>query len=236
MRKNKTESFRGAFAGGPEGRRKAPDSLPRPVVVVMGGPSARERLELLETLLDQADAIVVGGGLATAFLKARGGKVGRAVLEDGTVPSAARLLERAEAAGVKVFLPVDTLAANEISPQARPSLEGSMALFDDKIAMDIGPRTVELFSNVIRRAGTVVWSGPMGILELPAFAEGTRGIARALAQSNGITIAAGEDTARAVEESGLSGQITCVSHDSGMVSRYFALESQPEYAGMGCGA
>ena len=203
--------------GGRETLEWALTGLSRPYVAVLGGPAGGGKLEAMDGLLDWADAVVVGGGLAAPFLKARGGRLGQTPVADGAVLRAARLLEKARARGIRVFLPVDTLAANEAVPGVKPSLEGAMALFDDKIALDIGPRTVELFAGVIRRAGAVVWSGPMGMLELPAFGDGTRGVVKALAESNAVTIAAGEDSVRAAEESGLSGRLTCLSADSGAV-------------------
>ncbi len=193
----------------------------RPYVAVLGGAAVGDRINQIDGLLDRVDTLVLGGGLANTFLKARGGKLGKSLFDPEKCALAAALLDKARARGVKVLLPVDTYAANEMSPHVKPSLEGAMALFEDKIGMDIGPRTAALFANAILTAGTVVWSGPMGMCELPQFERGTREIARAAAQTHADVFVCGGATAEAITRFGFGGQLAGVCADSGGLSAYF---------------
>lgn len=219
-----------ALAGELEGLGRAMDGMKRPFVAVLGGAPDGKKLDVMDALLDRADAVILGGGLANTFLKARGGKIGRSLFSPERCETALALLDKAKKRGVKCFFPIDTLAANEISPSVKPSLEGAMALFGDKIGMDIGPRTVELFGNVIRTAGAVVWSGPMGVWELPAFSGGTRGIGEAMAAANAVTVVAGGDSVRAVEQMGLTGRFTHVSPSAEALLRCLAGQKAPGLA------
>lgn len=187
------------------------DHPARPFVAVLGGDKLSDRMDLMVDLLEQADAILVGGGMAYTFLKALGGKIGRSPFQPDLCPAALALLQRAKERGVKLFFPTDALAANERSPKIQPSLEGAMALFDDKIGMDIGPRTIALFRNVILAAGTVIWSGAMGEFEFPAFAKGTEGIAQAVAESNAVTVVCNGDSASVAEQLGYLHRVTHIS-------------------------
>lgn len=191
-----------------------------PVVAVIGGDADEEKFCLVDRLLEKADAILLGGGISAAFLKARGGKLGRSPLSSAQVERACALLEELERRGVKIFLPIDSLAANEISPNSKPSLEGAMALFEDKIPMDIGPRTVELFRNVILTAGTVIWNGPMGIFELPAFSSGTREIVHALAETKAGTIVCGGGSIEAAKRFGEAERMTHLFLTSGALLQF----------------
>lgn len=158
------------------------------LVAVLGGNVSETQMNSLERLLERADSLLIGGDLAIPFLKARGGKVGSSPWTAEQVQWASDMLEKARACGVKILLPLDVLAANEALPGIKPSLEGAMALFEDKIMMDIGPRTVQLYQNAILAAGTVFWGGDMGKCELPAFANGTNAIHQAISRSEAKTI------------------------------------------------
>lgn len=182
-----------------------------PVVAVLGGETAG-KMELAGRLSELADIILIGGGIANTFLRARGGRVGKS--EVGDTGLAREILERAAAGGAKVFLPVDVLAANTVSSGVQPSLEGAMALFDDKIAMDIGPRTITLFRNLILTAETVILSGSMGMYELAAFSGGTREILKAAAEAKGETLVFDSDTVRAIEYFGCAGSFQHIFSDS----------------------
>lgn len=177
-----------------------------PVVAVLGGTVTGDRIELAGRLLEVADTILIGGGPANTFLSVKGGRVGRSETAREKYSLAREILDRAAEKGVKIFLPVDVFAANEMSPHAKPSLEGAMALFEDKIAMDIGPRTTELFRSLILTAGTVVWSGPMGVFELDAFSSGTKAVMAAVAETRAEKFVCGGGSARAVRHFGCEEQ------------------------------
>ena len=165
----------------------------RQIVAVIGGDCLAEKASFLEGLLPETDALLIGGGLANTFLTARGGRVGSSPVEEDQLPAARAILRQAESLNTGIFLPIDTLAANELTPAVKPSLEGAMALFGDKIAGDIGPRTVQLFENRIRMADALIWSGAMGAYRIPAFSEGTRRILTAVRGAGVPLICCGED-------------------------------------------
>jgi len=194
----------------------------RSFAAVLGGAPTGGRIDMIDGLLDRVSALVLGGGLANTFLKARGGRIGSSLWDAEKLELAAALLEKAKRRGVKVFLPLDSLAANEMTTRYKPSLEGAMALFEDKIAMDIGPRTVEHFRNVILRADTVLWSGPMGVIELPDLRSGTRGVLQALADTRADTVVCGRDTAQAAKDMGFGDRITHISAGGDAVLAYAA--------------
>lgn len=191
-----------------------------PLVAVLGGSASEEKLARVEQILPRASSLVIGGELANPFLKAKGARIGRSRWTQEQCERAAYLLEQAKNRGVKVYLPLDSLAANERSLAVKPSLEGASALFDDKIAMDIGPRTLTYFQNVLLRAGAVLWNGPMGVCELPAFSGGTREMARMIAASGAAAVVCGADSAAAVQSCGLSPQF---AHSTLCTASAFAL-------------
>lgn len=166
-------------------------SFPRPIVALLGGSPFGEKYEQMAALPEIADSLLLGGGLANTFLIARGGHIGQSEWDEAHLPFAKELLAKATQRNVQVLLPIDARTANERRPDLKPSLEGAMALFDDKRVLDIGPRTVTLFSNILRMAGTVIWTGSMGVYELPNFESGTREIARACTQTQARLILCG---------------------------------------------
>lgn len=177
---------------------------PSPVVSVLGGAPENDRIFCIRDLLDLSDTIIIGGGLASTFLKAKGGRIGRSAYDEKNLDTAVSLLKDADERNVKIMLPLDTLAANEMTDGLKPSLEGSMALFEDKIGMDIGPRTVNFFSNIILRAGTVIYSGCMGVWELPYFRTGTEEIIKVVSRANSEKIICGKDSRDFFEKQGVS--------------------------------
>ena len=154
-----------------------------PRVAVIGGHSSMDVMERLDRLVEELDTFAVCGEIANTFLAARGGRVGRSVVDADSLSVAAAILAKAEQRHVRVLLPIDALTANRIAPDVKPSLEGAMALFDDKIIGDIGPRTTELLANTILTAAVVYYRGPAGYADLEVFAAGTRKLQQALAAS-----------------------------------------------------
>ncbi|MEG0824609.1 MAG: phosphoglycerate kinase [Oscillospiraceae bacterium] len=186
----------------------------RPFVAILGGAKVSDKIGVINNLLEKADTIIIGGGMAYTFKKAQGFTIGTSLCEEDRVDYAKEMMEKAQAKGVKFLLPVDNLAAHEFSPDAAPiAVEGNMA--DDVMGMDIGPKTIRLFCDAVKDAGTVIWNGPMGVFEFPAFAEGTRAVAKALAESGAITIVGGGDSAAAVEQLGYADKITHISTGGG---------------------
>lgn len=194
---------------------KALDDPRRPFVAVLGGAKVSDKINVIGNLLNKADTVIIGGGMAYTFIRAQGGSIGRSLLEADKQDLALETLTAAREKGVKLLLPVDTLAAKEFSPDAVPALVDADAIPDDMMGLDIGPKTVELFCGALRGAGTVVWNGPMGVFEFEAFAAGTRAMAKALADSGAVSIVGGGDSAAAVEQLGFADKITHISTGGG---------------------
>ena len=193
---------------------KALDDPKRPFVAVLGGAKVSDKINVINNLLEKADTIIIGGGMAYTFKKAQGYTIGQSLLEADKLDYAKDMMAKAEAKGGKFLLPVDNLCAAEFSADAKPVLaEGNIP--DDLMGMDIGPKTIAAFSDAVKGAGTVVWNGPMGVFEFPAFAEGTKAMAKALAESGAITIVGGGDSAAAVEQLGFADKMTHISTGGG---------------------
>ena len=193
---------------------KALDDPKRPFVAVLGGAKVSDKIAVINNLLEKADTIIIGGGMAYTFKAAQGFKIGKSLLEADRIEYAKDMIAKAEARGVKFLLPVDNLCAKEFAADAEPILvEGDIP--EDLMGMDIGPKTVELFAAAVKGAGTIVWNGPMGVFEFDAFAGGTQAMAKALAESGAITIVGGGDSAAAVEKLGFADRITHISTGGG---------------------
>ncbi|MCI2057866.1 MAG: phosphoglycerate kinase [Oscillibacter sp.] len=194
---------------------KALNDPRRPFVAVLGGAKVSDKIGVINNLLEKADTILIGGGMAYTFAAAQGGAIGKSLLEADKESYALEMIAKAKEKGVRLLLPVDTLAAKEFSPGAAAVTVDTMAIPDDMMGMDIGPKTVALFCDAVRSAGTIVWNGPMGVFEFDAFAGGTRAMAKALAESGAITIVGGGDSAAAVEKLGYADKITHISTGGG---------------------
>ena len=187
----------------------------RPFVAVLGGAKVSDKIGVIRNLLDKADTIIIGGGMAYTFLAAQGGKIGTSLCETDKLDYAREMIAKAKARGVQFLLPTDNLAAAEFSADATPVQVDSMAIPDGLMGLDIGPKSIAAFVQAVKGAGTVIWNGPMGVFEFPAFAEGTRAMAKALAESGAITIVGGGDSAAAVEQLGFADKITHISTGGG---------------------
>jgi 3-phosphoglycerate kinase len=184
----------------------------RPLVVILGGAKISDKIGVIENLLAIADRILIGGGMANTFFRAKGWEMGDSLVEEGSVETARDLMARA---GEKLALPVDAVAADAFSAEAQTSVVTPDAVEPGWRILDIGPRTVALFSEIVAGAGTVIWNGPMGVFELAPFAQGTFAVAKALAASQAITIIGGGDSASAVEQAGVADAITHISTGGG---------------------
>ena len=187
----------------------------RPFVAVLGGAKVSDKIGVINNLLERADTIVIGGGMAYTFAKAQGGSIGKSLCESDKLDYALEMIEKAKKNGVKLLLPIDTVAADNFSNDAKRMVVSTMAIPDDYEGMDIGPETTKLFCDAVKGAGTVVWNGPMGVFEFENFAAGTRAMAQALADSGAVTIVGGGDSAAAVEQMGFADKITHISTGGG---------------------
>ena len=188
----------------------------RPLVAILGGAKVADKIGVIKNLLQKADTILIGGGMSYTFLAAQGRPIGTSLLDADHVDYARQMLDQASQMGVNLLLPLDNLAAKEFSPDAAPVLVDAQNFPDDLMGMDIGPKTIQLFTDAIRGAGTVIWNGPMGVFEFPAFAQGTRAVAAAMAQqADAVTIVGGGDSASAVEQTGLAHQLSHISTGGG---------------------
>lgn len=194
---------------------KALDDPKRPFVAVLGGAKVSDKIGVINNLLEKADTVIIGGGMAYTFIKAMGYEIGNSLLEADKLDYALEMIEKAKRNGVSLLLPVDTAVGNEFKADCDSEVVDIKAMPAGWMGMDIGPKTIELFSDAIKNAGTVVWNGPMGVFEFDAFAKGTKAMTQALADSGAITIVGGGDSAAAVEKLGFADKMTHISTGGG---------------------
>ena len=187
----------------------------QPFVAILGGAKVSDKIGVIRNLLPQVETLIIGGGMAFTFLKAQDYEIGTSLCEEDKLDLAKELLAEAKDQNVNLLLPVDIAAATEFSADADYSIVAADAIPADRMGLDIGPKTIELFSDAVKNAGTVVWNGPMGVFEFEEFAKGTRAIADALANSDAISIVGGGDSAAAVELMGFADQVTHISTGGG---------------------
>lgn len=196
---------------------KALDQPDRPVVAIIGGAKVSDKIQVIDNLLEIADAIIIGGGMAYTFLNAQGQTTGKSLVETDKIDVARAALDKAKAKGVRFLLPVDHVLADKFAHDAQTHIhEGSEPFHIDYMALDIGPKSVAVFEEEIANARTILWNGPMGVFEMPAFAKGTHAIANTVARNrDATTIVGGGDSVAAVKQSGVSEHITHISTGGG---------------------
>ena len=187
----------------------------RPFVAILGGAKVKDKIGVITNLLEKVDTLIIGGGMAYTFSKAMGGEIGNSLLDAERLDQAKAMMETAKAKGVKFLLPVDTVIANDFDNPTEIKTVDAGKIPEGWQGLDIGPKTVELFSKAIKEAKTVVWNGPMGVFEKPEFAKGTLAIATAMADSGAITIIGGGDSAAAVTQMGLAPKMSHISTGGG---------------------
>ncbi|MCH2584676.1 MAG: phosphoglycerate kinase [Planctomycetes bacterium] len=191
----------------------------RPLVAVMGGSKVSGKIKVIENLLDKVDQLIVGGGMSYTIFKAMGLEIGKSLLEENSIADAERILAAAEALGPdRLVLPLDILAADSFDNDAVTTVCPADEIPAELEGLDIGPRTIELYSDIVKEAGTVIWNGPMGVFEMPTFARGTNSVATALAEATrrgATTIVGGGDSAAAIKAAGLSDDVSHVSTGGG---------------------
>lgn len=187
----------------------------RPFVAILGGAKVSDKIGVVENLINKVDCLLIGGGMAYTFIKAQGYEIGKSLLETDKIKLARELMQQANAKKVKLILPVDTVAADRLSEDAEHEVLNIEEMPADKMGLDIGPKTAELFSKEIKKAKTVVWNGPMGVFEMEPFATGTRKIAQAMSECKGKTIVGGGDSVAAIEQMGFRDSMTHISTGGG---------------------
>ena len=187
----------------------------RPFVAILGGSKVSSKISVIENLLEKVDTLIIGGGMAYTFAKAQGGNVGKSLLEEDYLEYALNMVKKAEEKGVKLLLPVDDVVADEFSNDANTQVVASGEIPADFMGLDIGPETAKLYAETVKTAKTVVWNGPMGCFEMPNFAAGTEAVAKALAETDAVTIIGGGDSAAAVNQLGYGDKMTHISTGGG---------------------
>ena len=187
----------------------------RPFVAILGGSKVSSKISVIENLLEKVDTLIIGGGMAYTFCKAQGGNVGKSLLEEDYLEYALNMVKKAEEKGVKLLLPVDDVVADAFSNDANTQVVASGEIPADFMGLDIGPKTAELYAEAVKTAKTVVWNGPMGCFEMSNFANGTETVAKALSETDAVTIIGGGDSAAAVNQLGYGDKMTHISTGGG---------------------
>ena len=187
----------------------------RPFVAILGGAKVSDKIGVIENLLEKVDTLIIGGGMAYTFMKAQGYSIGNSICEEDKVDLAKSLMQKAKDKGVQLLLPVDNAIANEFKEDAEKKIIDSDNIPDGWMVMDIGTKTIAMFSDAVKNAKTVVWNGPMGVFEFDRFADGTRAMAKAVADADAVTIIGGGDSVAAVKQLGFADKMTHISTGGG---------------------
>ncbi|MBX3726821.1 MAG: phosphoglycerate kinase [Xanthomonadales bacterium] len=204
----------------------------RPLLAIVGGAKVSTKLELLETLVEKVDMLIVGGGIANTFLAATGHLVGKSLYEPDLLPAAKRILALAKERGTEIPLPSDVAVASEFKAEARATVKSAKSVGSEEMVLDIGPETALRYGELVKRAGTVVWNGPVGVFEFDAFGKGTEALARAIAASSAFSIAGGGDTIAAVEKYGIGAKLSYISTGGGAFLEFLEGKTLPAVAAL----
>lgn len=194
------------------------DHPDRPLVAIVGGAKVSDKILLLENLLEKVDGLIIGGGMAYTFIKAQGGAIGQSLVEDDRLDLARRLIDKARVKHVRLLLPADSVIADRFAPDANTQIVPTAEIPDGWMGLDIGPEAISSFSALIHEARTILWNGPMGVFEMPAFAKGTLQIAQAIAEATSrgaFSLVGGGDSVTAVNQMGLAEKVSFVSTGGG---------------------
>lgn len=192
----------------------------RPFVAIMGGSKVSDKILVIENLLTKVDTLIIGGGMMFTFYKAMGWEIGKSILDEDHIEVAASIMKQAEEKGVKLLLPVDVMCAEEFNNDAARAVYAAEEIPETMMGLDIGPKSIEIFVDEIKKAKEVIWNGPMGVFEMSNFAEGTKGICQGLASSDCISIIGGGDSAAAVEQFGYGDKMNHISTGGGASLEY----------------
>jgi phosphoglycerate kinase len=213
-----------------ENAKKVLHQAERPFTAIVGGAKVSDKVLIVENLLQIANHIIIGGGMAYTFFKAMGGQIGASLCETERIETCKEILERAKSMGVSIHLPIDAVIADRFAPDANTQIASSDQIEDSWMGLDIGPKAIQAFSDVLLQSKTILWNGPMGVFEMPAFEAGTKNIALAVAQAtkNGaFSLIGGGDSAAAVQQFNLSAEVSYVSTGGGALLEYFEGKTLP---------
>ncbi len=230
--------FAPVAAGGPllmaelDALAQALDAPAKPLLAIVAGSKVSTKLELLANLVGKVDQLIVGGGIANTFIAAAGYKVGKSLYEPDLLDTAKKIVADAKARGADIPLPVDVVTAKQFMPDAVAEVKAVDAVADDDLILDIGPQTAAQYAQLIGKAGTVVWNGPVGVFEFEAFSKGTEALARAIASSPAFSIAGGGDTLAAVDKFDIAGQVSYISTGGGAFLEFLEGKTLPAVAAL----
>lgn len=225
-------------AGGPllmaelDALAKALDAPAKPLLAIVAGSKVSTKLELLANLVGKVDQLIVGGGIANTFIAAAGYKVGKSLYEPDLLDTARKIVADAKARGADIPLPVDVVTAKQFLPDAPAEVKAVDAVADDDLILDIGPQTAAQYAQLIEKAGTVVWNGPVGVFEFEAFSKGTEALARAIASSPAFSIAGGGDTLAAVDKFDIANDVSYISTGGGAFLEFLEGKTLPAVAAL----
>jgi phosphoglycerate kinase len=212
---------------------KVMHSAARPFTAIIGGAKVSDKILILETLLERATDIIIGGGMAYTFMKAEGGKIGNSLCEEDRVSTALDIINNAAAKGVNIHLPSDSMIADKFDAAANTSASPSNGIPDGWMGLDIGPNAIEQFANVIHKSKTILWNGPMGVFEMEKFQKGTKAVAKAVAEATAkgaFSLVGGGDSVAAVNQFGYASKVSYVSTGGGAMLEYFEGKELPGIA------
>ncbi|QZN80223.1 phosphoglycerate kinase [Stenotrophomonas sp. DR822] len=230
--------FAPVAAGGPllmaelDALAKALDAPAKPLLAIVAGSKVSTKLELLANLVGKVDQLIVGGGIANTFIAAAGYKVGKSLYEPDLLDTARKIVADAKARGADIPLPVDVVTAKQFLPDAAAEVKAVDAVAEDDLILDIGPKTAAQYAQLIQKAGTVVWNGPVGVFEFEAFSKGTEALARAIASSPAFSIAGGGDTLAAVDKFDIAQQVSYISTGGGAFLEFLEGKTLPAVAAL----
>jgi phosphoglycerate kinase len=209
---------------------KALKSPAHPLLAIVGGSKVSGKLEVLESLSHLVDKLIVGGGIANTFIAASGYPVGKSLYEADLIPEAKRLIEQAKTRGGEIPIPTDVVTAKEFSDSAAATIKKVSEVLEDDLILDIGPETAARYAEIIKSAGTIVWNGPVGVFEIEQFSHGTQTVAKAVADSNGFSIAGGGDTLASIEKYGIQEKVSYTSTGGGAFLEFLEGKKLPAVA------
>ena len=204
----------------------------RPFIAILGGAKVADKIGVIENLLKKVDCLIIGGGMAHTFEAAQGFEIGKSLFDPATLDTAKQIIADAKLKGIKILFPIDFVVADECTANAQPNIVPVEAVPPDKMALDIGPSSRMLFATEIKQAKTILWNGPMGVFEIPAFAAGTKAIAQALSEAQGTTIIGGGDSAAAVKKLGFADKMSHISTGGGASLEYLEGKELPGIAAL----
>ena len=211
---------------------EAVETPERPFVAILGGAKVSDKLGVINNLLDKVDTLIIGGGMGYTFLKAMGHEIGNSLCEEDKIDYVKEMMTKAEAKGVKLLLPIDVTYAAKFGENETPMISEGRDIPADCEGLDIGPKTAELFANEVKAAKTVVWNGPMGVFEFKNFAKGTEAVAKAMAETEAVTIIGGGDSAAAVNQMGFGDKMTHISTGGGASLEFLEGKELPGIASL----